>query len=198
MNDFDYDAKEKKKIANNVFRMNRTKPGCRLPCDSLTEKQIQKKHGEVFSMNINKPMSWEEFKSLPKNMALEYYNSLVARFGVGSDRVAKMMGTSKNNLCNRLLTMEGVRKAKKGGGGWNKYMWEEFLEQGETVPIEEPKEEQKAEEAFVKIPKEVNCPIASYHLQFKNVQSWGQIADMLIALPLPKDAVISINVMEGI
>ena len=94
MNDFDYDVKEKKKIANNVFRMNRTKPGCRLPCDSLTEKQIQKKHGEVFSMNINKPMSWEDYKKLPNNMRIEYYNSIVDRFGVGADRIAKMMGTT--------------------------------------------------------------------------------------------------------
>ena len=149
-------------------------------------------------MNINKPMSWEDYKKLPNNMRIEYYNSIVDRFGVGADRIAKMMGTTKNNLCNFLLTKEGIHKAKKGGGGWNKYAWQEFCEQREILPIEESKEEQKTEEAFVEIPKEVKCPIASYHLQFKDVQSWSQLSDMLIALPLPKDAVISINVMEGI
>ena len=149
-------------------------------------------------MNINKPMRWEEFKSLPKNMKLEYYNSIVDRFGVGSDRIAKMMGTKKNTILNFIQRTPDVHKAKKGGGGWDKYAWESFCAQDQREAIKEVKEEVKEETAYVVVPQATICPLASYHMTFTDVKDWTSIADVLMSIPMPKGAVVTIDVQRGV
>lgn len=146
-------------------------------------------------MNINETMTWEDFKKLPKKMQLEYYNSLVDRFGVGGQRIADMLGVAKATLdAHMIRNFNDVHKAKKGGDGWDRYAWLEFCSQRNEVQ----KEPEEQHEAFVAIPKKQEIELTSYHLNFIKVNNWGQIADTLLSLPLPKNAVISINVQEGL
>lgn len=196
MNDFDYDAKEKKRIANNAHRMNRTKPGCHLPSDNLTEAQIRKKHGEVFSMNINKPMTYEEWKQLPKDMKELYYNSIVDRFGVGLNRIAKMMQCDYKALYGHIKSHKlDIKRVKKGGVGAKSESWNAFCE---GIKVQEVPVNIEAPEEKVIVEEKKRVPIMSYHLHFNGVQSWEEVLQMLETMPLPKDAVISIHVQKGV
>ena len=78
MNDFDYDARQKKNIAASArHRVSGAKSKrCTLPSDYLTEKQRQELNGAVESVNLNKPITWQELKALPPSLAKEYCETL--------------------------------------------------------------------------------------------------------------------------
>ena len=68
MNDFDYDAMQKKRIGRGYHNMKRRTRGCALPSDHLTAAQLKARNGSVNTYNLNLPMSWETFKAMPKDL----------------------------------------------------------------------------------------------------------------------------------
>lgn len=94
MTDFDYDAYQKKRIASgdrHRKRGNKSKY-CGLPSDHMTQAQWKKKNGEVKTMNLNEPMNWQTFKSLPSDLQGEYVSKLVARFHCNLKDFGTMFG----------------------------------------------------------------------------------------------------------
>lgn len=92
MNDFDYDVMQKKRLAHNKFRNAKYKHGgCRLPHEDLTPAQIKRRNGPMMTYNLNLPMSWDIFKTMPKDLQQQYLDGLHARFGVGPSDLAKYL-----------------------------------------------------------------------------------------------------------
>ena len=60
MNDFDYDALQKKRIASGAFHMKRGSRSkrCSLPSDNLTPAQLKRRNGPVSTYKLDQPMSW--------------------------------------------------------------------------------------------------------------------------------------------
>lgn len=56
---------------------------CKLGVDRLSNKQIEKLHGPVQSWKMTNFYSWEEFKSMPSDIQVEYINYLLDKYGVG-------------------------------------------------------------------------------------------------------------------
>ena len=87
MNDFDYDVKEKKRIARGAFAKkggSRSKK-CTLPGDYLSAAEKRKA-----------PMDWATFKALPTEIKREYLEWLVSAYGARQGWVAKdLFGISK-------------------------------------------------------------------------------------------------------
>ena len=78
MNDFDYDVKEKKRIARGAFAKkggSRSKR-CTLPGDYLSAAEKRKLSTTTVSVNLKKPMTWKEFKALPTDVKIEYLSYL--------------------------------------------------------------------------------------------------------------------------
>ena len=150
MKDFDFDVLQKKKAAygakHNKGKLGRR--GCHLPSDNLTQSQLKKLNGEVYTMNINKPITYKEYKTLPIDMEKTYYSSLIERFNVGLDKIAKMMGTKANTLSvwNR---RNGVMCYVKKGGQTQaqRKAWAEFINAEGKTPAEEEKQPERALEA---------------------------------------------------
>lgn len=66
MNDFDFDAMQKKRIAQGAkHKKNGSKShGCTLPSDYLTNAQKRALNGPVKTLKLDEPMSWKDFKNL--------------------------------------------------------------------------------------------------------------------------------------
>lgn len=88
MNDYEYafkeDAKEKKAAGRVAFaRKGGSKSKrCSLPSDNLTPAQKRALNGEVKTYDLNKPMAWDFFKMMPKDLQEEYIRKIVATFAV--------------------------------------------------------------------------------------------------------------------
>ena len=84
---------ERKRIGRGDFNKKR-KGGrfVRLPSDNLSKKEREKMNGEVTNYNMNKPVSWAEFKKWPQDLACEYIRRLEEAYDVRTEDLARMMG----------------------------------------------------------------------------------------------------------
>lgn len=98
MTDFDYEVLQKKRLAYSArHKVNGAKSRkCSLPSDRMTRKEREKMNGEIASVNLNKPMKWEEFKNLPLTLKTAYIDGLINKFGnaVGYSSLGRMFGVS--------------------------------------------------------------------------------------------------------
>lgn len=98
MTDFDYEVLQKKRLAYSArHKVNGAKSRkCSLPSDRMTRKEREKMNGEIASVNLNKPMKWEEFKNLPLTLKTAYIDGLINKFGnaIGYSSLGRMFGVS--------------------------------------------------------------------------------------------------------
>lgn len=97
MNDFDWDAKQKKDIARSARHMTgkRGKRGCTLPSDNLTEAQRRKLNGECRTYTLREPLTYEQFKDLPDDLKREYMLWLQETFKANDQCIAEMFGVTR-------------------------------------------------------------------------------------------------------
>lgn len=55
---------------------------CKLGVDKMSQKQIEAMHGPVESWKMTEFYTWDEFKSMPKDIQVEYLNYLVDTYHV--------------------------------------------------------------------------------------------------------------------
>lgn len=99
MNDFDSEVRERKVLARSArYRKNGSKSkNCPLPSDRLTKAQLKGLSGEVMTYNLNKPMTWADFKYMPADLQKEYLENLKANGATQKD-AAEMLGVASNSL----------------------------------------------------------------------------------------------------
>lgn len=158
MNDFDYDAMQKKRLANSARkRVNGSKSRrCSLPSDNLTPAQREKLNGECKSWSLNDPMDYETFKSMPLDLQVQYVNGLKSRFSIGVGTIAEeLFGISRTALIKyfKIHDIKADVTGKRLNAGERK-VWEEWLGR---EPAEEPEE---ADEALLteEEHREPECP----------------------------------------
>ena len=94
MNDFDYDAMQKKRIARGAAHMKRKRKGCSLPSDNLTAAQKRRLNGPVSTYKLDEPMSWESFKAMPEDLQKKYIVRLQETYQATDVMIGKMFGIS--------------------------------------------------------------------------------------------------------
>ena len=116
MNDFDFDALQKKRIAGNARHMKNGSKSrrCYLPSDHMTHAQWKRRNGPVYTVSLNQPMSWDAFKCLTLDLQQAYIDAVQNRFGVPISRMsADLFDMSSSNLrlhCARMgLKFDGMR-----------------------------------------------------------------------------------------
>ena len=148
---------ERKKIANGVYsrkRGSRSKK-CTLPSDSLTAGQLKKRNGEVMQYNLNKPMSWHTFKSMPEDLRREYILKLKNKHGARSRDVAEMFDMSKNGFSVAMIKLFGGHSpfedssAKKISLDWVEFIRNdtEVSEEAEPTEVNLPTEDAESVES---------------------------------------------------
>ena len=117
MNDFDYDAMQKKRIASSArHRVCGSKSRrCGLPHDNLTPAQIRAMSGDPVTYALNRLMDYETFKSMPTDLQQTYLDGLHDRFGVALTHISfDLFGKSKSTLEFYAKTA-GLKRFGRGG-----------------------------------------------------------------------------------
>lgn len=193
MNDFDWDCLQKKRIARSASKRVGKRKGCKLPSDSLTKAQRDKLNGEVISVTLNKPISWDEYKALPKALQTEYINDLVKRYGVSIGRIS----TELFKLSEAAVKLYNARndvdylKVKGGSIKFDAEGWKSFLS-GDQVEVSEAIEPKSNDGESVE-----DGTLDEFRFIFQHVTDMSNILCLLGNLPLPDDARIYIEVKRG-
>ena len=142
MNDFDYDVLQKKRVSYGAKHKKVRRAGCTLPSDHLTESEKKARTGDVKTYDLNRPMGWEAFKALPKDLAQSYIQSLQSRFNVGLATIStELFGVNRMTLRSHLVSAEIPFSAPRRGGplcAEDRYRWDVFLGSAWTGPVPGP------------------------------------------------------------
>ena len=177
MTEFDYEVRDRKQLARAsryVKRGSRSKK-CTLPHDGLTKKQLKKMNGGVFVFNLNRPMSWREFRTMSEVSQREYIEGLQSKFNANAPALAEMFGVTGN--CVRLYLKEVfgiVGKKGKSMTDAERDAWLDFITAPES-PARGPEPEPDPE------PEEVSNPthIDNFIVEFSGMISPESIYNTL-------------------
>ena len=164
MNDFDYDALQKKRIAAGARHMKRGSRSkrCSLPSDNLTPAQLKRRNGPVSTYKLDAPMRWDDFKSMPADLQKKYLTNLVETYGATNEMLGDMfyvhpthVGAVKKALGVISNNPRHLSKEKKT---IRDQMWAAFCNGvvgGGDAVKEAPKEPKKLEALPVRCPDEL-------------------------------------------
>ena len=163
MNDFDYDALQKKRIAAGARHMKRGSRSkrCSLPSDNLTPAQLKRRNGPVSTYKLDAPMRWDDFKSMPDDLQKQYLEGLMKTYGATDAMIGRMFYVSDVSVLrerhrlgipsrNRCLSMDNTASRDQ--------MWAAFCNGvvgGGDAVKETPKEPEKVETLPVRFPDEL-------------------------------------------
>ena len=164
MNDFDYDALQKKRIAAGARHMRRGSRSkrCSLPSDNLTPAQLKRRNRPVSTYKLDAPMRWDDFKEMPVDLQKQYLAYLVETYGATNEMLGDMfyvhpthVGAVKKALGVISNNPRHLSKAKKD---IRDQMWAAFCNGvvgGGDAVKETPKEPKKVETMPVRCPDEL-------------------------------------------
>ena len=100
MNDFDFDVMTKKRIARGAAARKCGSKGrrCTLPSDYLTDAQKKARNGKMSTYNLSKPMTYEQFKLMPRDLQREYLLKLRNDMHASTRVIAQMFGCSDETV----------------------------------------------------------------------------------------------------
>ena len=145
------DSIEKKKIAHSSHnRKTHCGKGGRVkfPSDYLSKKELKAMNGDVKSYNLNKPMTWEEFRSMPQDLQIMYIKKLRNEFGVPDSVLGKAMGVCRSSFSKAMKDLKlslgksagatgrqwfGSEKSSKFSEYWNKFNKKEDTVEEDSV-----------------------------------------------------------------
>ena len=151
MNDFDFDVMTKKRIARGAAarKCGSKSRRCTLPSDYLTDAQKKARNGKMSTYNLSKPMTYEQFKLMPRDLQREYLLKLRNDMHASTRVIAQMFGCSDETV--RVV----IRNLGIDTGGKKMYMnldqllrWNNWLSgdaANTPVAVTEPETEAEAE-----------------------------------------------------
>lgn len=97
----------------------------RFPHDNLTKKELEALNGEVKTYNLNAPMSWSMFQTLPDDIKRQYISGIRDRFsGPPITAFATMFGVDKSTVYRAFCELNIPRGIV--GSGYEKHKAEFF------------------------------------------------------------------------
>lgn len=97
--------------------------------NDYTAKEMERMNGEMKEYNLDRILSWKEYKQMPDDLRKEYLDKLAARGG-NINRIAKLMGISYTPLYNDAKNLQfEIRKDTKESKAYveHKAAWEAWV-----------------------------------------------------------------------
>lgn len=162
--EFHHENSSKKHVAASAFKQ-RThcgKGGCTLPSDFKTKKELNAMNGEVKNFNLNKPMYWDTFKSMPDDLKKEYITGLREKFDVPDTKIAEMFGVGIGTVsrwfkCCDLAVAGNRGKIKWDEDGWDR--WRGAKLDLPEIPVVEENAENASETPVEPAGEEIDIPV---------------------------------------
>ena len=198
---FNQTSWERKRVGRGVFSQKKGSRSrkCSLTSDYLTAKQKKELNGEMISYNLERPMTWTEFKFLPVAIQEKYIINMRDKYKGRMSDIAEMMGTMSNTLETHMKKMGYRDKCYFGRGGkpYPSEEWTNFLKEHGKVPytceaLEVQKPEVAEEAPVVEEPKKLQYIATNGSLSYRGDPA-VIFSKMLNALDMSKEYEIKIN-----
>ena len=193
MTDFDYDCLERKRLAKQAkYRKCGSKSHkCTMSTDNMTQKQWKERNGKVVTLNLKRPISWPEFKSLTTLLQEEYIRHLMSTYNANATKLSEMFGVGtqaikghfqKNGIDIRFHVGHSMTNEQR-------MAWDEFLRGGsyESKPSDEPHDTTEQEQR-----SEMN--MTNFSLSFDGKIDINMIANSLLHI-LGRDAIGEVQII---
>lgn len=175
---FEETSRERKRVGTGAYsrkRGSRSKK-CTLPSDNMTAGQLKKRNGEVMQYNLNKPMSWYTFKSMPEDLQREYIVKCKEKYGARGRDLAEMFGMSKNGFSLAMVKLfDGNSPFKGTTSKVRTTLWDDFLrsdtsasEEAEPAEVNSPVEAKESSESETERVKQMPSLKSSAELCIKS------------------------------
>ena len=168
MNEFEEDIRDRKRLAQNARHKKGNRRGCTLPHEYLTKKELNKMNGELISLDMKKPITWKQFKSLPANLQTEYLQRQMDWFGVGLSTISSGLFGVGDSILPHYVRNHGLNLTIRTGGRATKaamksfFSWVESAKQMDDAATD-PEPEPEATIAPVKSePEEEITPLREH------------------------------------
>ena len=211
MTDFDYEVKERKKLAyQSRYRKGKVKckRGCTLPCDRLTAAQLRMKNGKENTYMLDIPISWAKFKTYPDDVKKEYILLMREKHKANNTDLARMFGLDPSTL-SHIMKRLGIssprgKSSKMHRKEWQKWLndWEvkviqppvEYVDYGESDDIANMEPEPAPEPTTT---DEAGLLTTAIHLHFSGEFRLADLADALARQPIPSGKVeVSVTIVR--
>lgn len=135
------------KERNHTARSARIKPSGKkkrmLPSDGLSAGELKKRNGEIIVYEMKKPITFQRFKSYPKDMQKEYLQWFVDEFGASRGMIAQLFGVT-GNAVYQYFKQQGyldmlVRQMRFSDKERFAVWFKQFSADAEKQAVEEPK-----------------------------------------------------------
>ena len=119
---FNEDVREKKALVPSARKRKcgSKSKACSVPSDYLTKAELNKMNGPVIIYNIAKPMSWDRFREMPKDLQEQHLQYIGQKFGVGTSTMSTIVFgrhfTTVSAYCKRHGLNLDVPSGKKRAG----------------------------------------------------------------------------------
>lgn len=165
---------------------------CRLSCDYMTPKQLKELNGEVHTYQMNKPLTWEEFKAYPAEFQKEYLNGLIAEYNVNYTTLSEMLGVGTSSI-KRIIEKNHLGVTFQVGHsmtGEQRKAWKKFLSQDSEEPDMEDSVSEQEKEPIQVTP---SATMTRFSMTFQGCIDPVSIVNSLHQM-LGKDAVGTLNI----
>lgn len=101
----------------------------------MSDKEIEKMSSEVTTYNLNEPMTYRQFASMPADIQQQYINNLQDRFRAPQCKIAEMLGVS-NGYFNKRLNESGITTTRFGRTTWDEDGFNAWRNGGEDADVD--------------------------------------------------------------
>lgn len=100
MTDFDHECMVRKNLARQAKhrKCGSKSKKCSLSTDYMTNKQWKERNGIVLSINMNNPVSWEDFKGMSLQIQKEYISNIIDTYNANASTLSEMFGISPSTV----------------------------------------------------------------------------------------------------
>lgn len=218
MTDFDYEVYQRRQIARQAkYKKNGSKSKkCSLPTDHMTQRQWKERNGKIMTYQLNRPMTWENFRKMPAHIQREYAESIISKYSTTATDLGKMFGVTPTTVTKALgdreiniLFSPGKRMSRVQREEFDRFLRGENTkehrneEPEETSQIVEavdtdkeeirPVEEVIAKIASAEKTKTTSMSMRSFSLNFSGEVDIENLCNSLKAL-MPRDGEVSVNI----
>lgn len=137
MTDFDYECLERKRLARQAQhrKCGAKSRKCPMSTDHMTHKQWKERCGAVVSISIGKPVHWETFKKMSKQIQEEYIKDLMDTYGANATSLAAMFGVRPRVVRNHIASngLDITFQVGRSMSAEQRASWERFLKEEDAL-----------------------------------------------------------------
>lgn len=127
------DVKVKGSIARSGGRKGKSRRGCSLPSDILTSKEKRKMNGDVVSISMDRPMSYQKFQTLSKEVQKDYIQNLIDNYCGTTSRIAELFKIPESQVKKLRQDLNIISRSSISDIGPESVLWNEFMKGDEFL-----------------------------------------------------------------